>query len=247
MPMKRPLISVAPFVLALWRRKSSSTCTTTIPVTLQSRSRMSHLAAHHADELVVLQGLADLHLCRHEMKAPQNPVARLRGCPSRSFSLPDLLVRRRDHGHLANLRGDRAAGLHWHSTGAASLAAPVSRAGWEQAWRSTMSLGRSNSWQMIGTVWMRSQKVQNWGWEGFRWVVIKMSGLHMAWIGEGFMWKVQIRGGRVQSSKEFRLGFRLGGRVRRTCLARPQLPQRQTAQRLCKLLPTHFGSHYCRV
>ena len=82
MPMKRPLISVAPFVLALWRRKSSSTCTTTIPVTLQFRSRMSHLAAHHADELVVLQGLADLHLRRHEIKAPPNPVARLRDCPS---------------------------------------------------------------------------------------------------------------------------------------------------------------------
>lgn len=82
MPMKRPLISVAPLVLALWRRKSSSTCTTTIPVTLQSRSRMSDLAAHHADELVVLQGLANLHLRRHDTTTPRNPVARLRGCPS---------------------------------------------------------------------------------------------------------------------------------------------------------------------
>ena len=39
-------------------------------MTLQSRSRMSDLAAHHADELVVLQGLANLHLHNmHNTKA----------------------------------------------------------------------------------------------------------------------------------------------------------------------------------
>ena len=90
MPVKRPLISVAPFFLALWRRKSSSTCATTaaprstqVHVTLRSRSRKSDLAAHHADELIVLQGLANLHLHnRHDTKAPQQPLAHLRGCPS---------------------------------------------------------------------------------------------------------------------------------------------------------------------
>ena len=89
---------------------------------------MSDLAAHHADELVVLQGLANLHLRRHDTTTPRNPVARLRGCPSplpacqASLFVGEIIV-------ILRTSAARAAGLHWHFAGAASLAAAVARAG----------------------------------------------------------------------------------------------------------------------